>query len=100
VSTLGPVFDGTGITAEGNQDLSYFNEPTVNQKIEALGAEVDRVKVAPKYGDLDEEIMKTYAPVVPMYYDNAYMIHGSKVAGTYNSTLYACPKLTNAYVVS
>lgn len=99
-STLGVLFDGTKIVPEGNNNLAYFNDPTTNDKLKSLRAETDRGATASKYGDLDEQIMKDQAPVVPLYYLRSFLLTGSKVGGTFNDSLFANPYLANIYVKS
>jgi peptide/nickel transport system substrate-binding protein len=99
-STLNVLWNGEKIVAEGNQNLSYFNEPSINKKLDDLAKTADRSAAASKYGDLDEEIMKNYAPVIPTFYTRVYSLYGSKVGGMFNSTLYAQGNFTNVYVKS
>jgi len=100
ISTLDVLWNGEKIVAEGNQNLSYFNEPGINKKLDDLAKEPDRSKAATAYGDLDEEIMKNYAPVIPTFYTRVYSLYGSKLGGAFNSTLYAQVNFTNLYVKS
>ena len=82
-STLGVLYDGTKIVAEGNQNYSYFDQPDINGKLKALRNELDRVKAADKYGDLDEEIMTKYAPSIPLRYGRNFSIYGPSIKGTF-----------------
>jgi peptide/nickel transport system substrate-binding protein len=99
-STLDVLFNGKNIVPKGNNNLSYFDQPDINSKLTALNTEPDRVKAATEYGDLDQEIMTKYAPVIPTHYTLVYSLMGSKVGGVFNSPLYAEPNLCSAFVKS
>jgi peptide/nickel transport system substrate-binding protein len=49
-STLNVLLNGKTIVPKGNQNYSYFNEPSINQKLDDLKAEPDRAKAALGYG--------------------------------------------------
>ena len=98
-STLGVLWDGSLIVDRGNNDLSYFNEPDVVAKLKELREAPDRGKVAKDYGDLDEYIMKTYAPSIPLRNLRNFFIKGPKVGGTFVSPLYASFDVTGMYVM-
>jgi peptide/nickel transport system substrate-binding protein len=92
------LYDGRAIKDNGsNNGSSYLNAP-------ALNAEFDRVLALPvtdqgaEWGKLDEKIMKEYAPVVPLYVDVMFTIHGSKVGGLYIDSIWGSVAVTNAYV--
>ena len=96
-TVIPPVYDGREIVAEGNQNLSYLNEPSV-------GAEIDRVRTLPAaeqdagWMALDRTIMEKYAPVVPCYYDATYELHGSKVGNAFLSDAFGIISLNGIYV--
>jgi peptide/nickel transport system substrate-binding protein len=91
---------GPGITATGNNNLSYLDDSTVNDKLKALSAEPDLAKAAQGYGDLDEYIMTNLCPLIPLYYDHSYSLVGSNVGGVYLSGLWGSPSLQNVYAKS
>src|SRR5439155_1307570 len=99
-STIDVLMNGEKIVAEGNQNLSYFNEPAINAKLKTLAGETDAAKAAKGYGELDEEIMTKYAALIPVYYTKGYHMKGAKVGGTFLSPLYDQPNLTNIFVNS
>jgi peptide/nickel transport system substrate-binding protein len=99
-STLNVLLNGGLIVDKGNQNYSYFNEPTINKKLDALQTEPDRAKAATEYGDLDQEIMTKYAPLIPWGYIRYFGLHGSKIGGTFLSPLFAQPNMVNAYAIS
>ncbi|MEV6969152.1 ABC transporter substrate-binding protein [Hamadaea sp. NPDC051192] len=82
-SVLGTIMDGTKITAEGNNNYSYFNESTINDKLKTLREMQDRGAAAALYGDLDEQIMRDFAPIVPLRYGRNFTIAGPNVGGTF-----------------
>lgn len=96
-ATLNVLLNGETIVPKGNQNFSYFNEPTINSKLDALKLEPDRAKAAKEYGDLDKEIMTDFAPLIPNFYSKAFVMHGSKVV-TFVSPLYDQFNLVDAYV--
>lgn len=42
--------------------------------------------------------MKEHAPVVPLYVDVAYVVHGSKAGGVFISSVFGYPSFVNAHV--
>jgi peptide/nickel transport system substrate-binding protein len=96
-STLNVLWNGENIVAKGNQNVSYFNNPDVNAKLDKLHTESDRNKAAAEYADLDKEIMTKYAPDVPNYIIKSYVLHGSKFGGSFLSPLFSNANLVDAY---
>jgi len=92
------LFDGTLITPEGNQGLSYLNEPDINNRIHEILKETDLEKAASDWMDLDKEIMTKYAPEIPIIYDQQTTMFGSKVGGLYLSIPYGTAAFNNIYV--
>ncbi|WP_432900469.1 ABC transporter substrate-binding protein [Micromonospora matsumotoense] len=96
-SILPVLYDGRTIKAEGNSNQAYFNDP-------AVSAEIDRIQAmppadqGPEWGKLDQRIMKEYAPVVPLFVDVAYTVHGSKAGGVFISSVFGYPSFVNAHV--
>ncbi|MEV0810075.1 ABC transporter substrate-binding protein [Micromonospora sp. NPDC050200] len=92
-----PLYDGREIVAEGNNNLSYLNEP-------AVSAEIDRIRKLPAaeqdagWTALDEKIMREYVPVVPCYYDAAYELRGSKIGNAFLSDAYGILQANTIYV--
>ncbi|MEV0425958.1 ABC transporter substrate-binding protein [Micromonospora sp. NPDC050495] len=91
------LFDGRTIKAENNSDTSYVNSDEINK-------EFDRVLAMPaadqgkEWAKLDKRIMTELAPVVPLFVEQGYYLHGSKVGGIYLSSIFGYPALINAYV--
>ena len=57
-------FDGRTITDTGNTDYMYFNNSTFNAHMDAAASKLGSAR-ATAYGDLDQEFMQTYAPIIP-----------------------------------
>ena len=98
ITVIPPLFDGTGIRPTGNQNYSYLNDAGVNAKIKELASEPDRQKANAAYADLDEQIQKDLAPIIPLYYDQNYTLNGSKVGGSYLTPNYGQISFLNLYV--
>lgn len=81
-TVLGTILDGKKIKDAGNSNYAYFNEPTINDKLQKLREMVDRGKAAKEYGDLDQEIMEKFAPLVPLRYGRTFSIAGPNVGNT------------------
>ncbi|MEA2609619.1 MAG: peptide/nickel transport system substrate-binding protein [Chloroflexota bacterium] len=62
---IGVLLDGTRITPTNNQNRAMFNEPTINDRIHELSASLDPSTEA-AWNDLDVQIMRDYAPWVPL----------------------------------
>lgn len=60
------LLDGRSIQAANNVNLSYFNNPTVNQELDAA-ASLSGADRAAAYAKLDQQITNNYAPWVPFY---------------------------------
>nr|WP_296065715.1 ABC transporter substrate-binding protein [uncultured Actinoplanes sp.] len=97
-TVIPPLFDGRTITPTGNQNLSYFNDDSVNKEIDRINTITDNVERQKAWAALDKRIMTDFAPVVPTIYDNVYTIRGSKVGNAFNSDAYGYVGLTNIFV--
>ncbi|WFE94671.1 ABC transporter substrate-binding protein [Micromonospora sp. WMMD987] len=96
-SILPVLYDGRTIKAEGNSNQAYFNDPTVNAEIDRIQA-MPPADQGPEWGKLDRRIMTEYAPVVPLFVDVAYTVHGSKAGGVFISSVFGYPSFVNAHV--
>ncbi|WP_406041081.1 ABC transporter substrate-binding protein [Micromonospora sp. NBC_00898] len=91
------LFDGRTIKAESNSNTSYVNSDEINK-------EFDRVLAMPageqgkEWAKLDKRVMTELAPAVPLFVEQGYYLHGSKVGGIYLSSIFGYPAFTNAYV--
>ncbi len=91
---------GASIQAEGNVNVSLFDNAGVNAEIDRLASEPDVAKAAEGYMALDEKIMKEFAPLIPIYYDHSFSLAGSKIGGLYLSGTWGSPSLQNVWVKS
>ncbi|MBB5824436.1 ABC transporter substrate-binding protein [Micromonospora carbonacea] len=96
-SILPVLYDGRTIKAEGNSNQSYFNDPAINAEFDRILA-LEPAKQGPEWAKLDQRIMTEHAPVVPLYVDVAYNVHGSKAGGVFISSVFGYPSFVNAYV--
>ena len=92
------LFDGRNITPTGNNNLSYFNDPTVSAEIDRIQTLKESADRQAAWGALDQKIMTDFAPVIPMNYDNNYSLFGSKAGNVFVSDAYGLPGLLNTYV--
>ncbi len=91
-----PLFNSKLIAPAGNSTYSYIKEPAIDNKITEL-EKMPAKDAAPKWADLDKEIMEKYAPVIPFYYDKEYTLIGSKVGGVKLGVSSGWPEYTSAY---
>ncbi|WP_431903646.1 ABC transporter substrate-binding protein [Micromonospora carbonacea] len=96
-SILPVLYDGRTIKAEGNSNQSYFNDPAINAEFDRILA-LEPAKQGPEWAKLDQRIMTEHAPVVPLYVDVAYNVHGSKAGGVFISSVFGYPSFVDAYV--
>ena len=68
------LLDGSGIKPDNNVNLSYFNQPSWNKKIQAAAklAGAARYKA---YAKLDHDLMAGPAPLAPYINTNAQHLH-------------------------
>jgi len=67
-------------------------------KLAELRKMTDRGAAATQYGELDEQIMRTGAPVIPLRYIRNFTIAGPQVGNTWQSPLWAHWSLVTAFV--
>lgn len=51
-----------------------------------------------EWAKLDEKIMREYAPVVPLYVQVMFTLHGSRVHGVFIDSIFGSPQFVNTYV--
>ncbi|WDZ82686.1 ABC transporter substrate-binding protein [Micromonospora cathayae] len=96
-TVIPPVYDGREIAPEGNNNLSYVDDPGVS-------AEIDRIRRLPAaeqdaaWMALDQKIMRELAPVVPCYYDATYELRGSKVGNAFLSDAFGVIQVNTLFV--
>lgn len=92
-----PVFDGRNTGKKGNSTYPYFNNKSINAQIDKLSTE-KATKAAAGWAKLDKKIMTRYAPVVPVYYDKAYQLFGTKLGNVKIGQVTGWPTYYNVYV--
>jgi peptide/nickel transport system substrate-binding protein len=92
-----PLYDGRTIKDKGNQNYSYVNDSTINSEIDRIG-KLPAADQDAQWMALDKKIMETVVPVVPVWYDSTYELHGSKIGGTFLSSAYGLMDLNTIYV--
>jgi peptide/nickel transport system substrate-binding protein len=96
-SILPPLYDGATITAEGSNNVSFLNDPSIN-------AELARVQDLPadqqpaEWAKLDQRIQTDHAPAVPLFVEVSRIPTGSKLGGIFISSIFGVPSLVNANV--
>jgi len=93
-----PVFDGRAIADTGNQNLSYLNEPSVNTEIDRIN-KLPAAESGAAWADLDKKIMTDFAPVVTLFADRSYELHGSKLGGLFLSSPFGATSFDQVYVM-
>jgi peptide/nickel transport system substrate-binding protein len=75
---LNKLLDGTTIQPAHNNNISYFNDPGFNAKLQAAAklSGDDRVR---RYAELDREVMRDHAPLAPYINLNARVLVGPDV---------------------
>jgi peptide/nickel transport system substrate-binding protein len=93
-TVIPPLFSGKYIIPAGNQNYSLLNDPTINAGIDKALAEPDFDKAQQLWGQLDEDVAKQ-AATVPLRYDRAVYVRGSKVHGFYIHPLFGEPDVVS-----
>ncbi len=91
------LFDGRTIKTDNNSNTAYVNDDEINKEFDRVLA-LDPADQAKDWAKLDERIMKTRAPSVPLYVDVAYYLTGSKLGGIFISSIFGYPSFVNAHV--
>ena len=98
VTVIPPLFDGRAIAPAGNQNFSYVNMPDINARMDSVSKVTDLVAAGTQWAGLDREIMTEYAPIVPLTYERAFYLVGTRVGGAYLSPSHGLPGLTSLFV--
>ncbi|HUR13975.1 MAG TPA: ABC transporter substrate-binding protein [Mycobacteriales bacterium] len=93
-TVIPPLFDGRQIVPTGNQNFSQLNEPKVNAEMDRIAALTDLDEAAKAWGDLDETIIKDYAPIFPLLVEKAIFIVGKNVKGAFMHSFYGEPDVS------
>ena len=88
---------GPNFSTDGCCNYSYLSVPKIDQKIREIESQPAEEQ-APKWGDLDEEIMTDYYPVFIDFYTADAFLHGSKIMGMNNDEVRAMPTLGDIWI--
>ncbi|HUK96568.1 MAG TPA: ABC transporter substrate-binding protein [Gaiellaceae bacterium] len=91
------LLDGRTIQNANNDDLAYFNQPTVNAKIDAANKLTGTAR-AKAWGSLDIYTMKNYAPWAPIDNENIRDFIGPHTAGYQFSPAWGSMDLGTLYL--
>ncbi|WP_203657770.1 ABC transporter substrate-binding protein [Actinocatenispora rupis] len=94
-TVLPPLFSGTAST-DGNS-WTYLDERAVDDRIDAISAE-PTARAAGDWADLDRDIMRQYAPCVPLAYVKTLSLTGSRVHGVFQSGTSGSPLFYDAWL--
>lgn len=93
------IMDGGLINPDSVPNMSFLDEPEVNEEIDRILGIEDAEEAAAAWGALDELIMTEYYPAVITRTGGAAMIHGSRVGGMNNDPTKGSPDFPNMFVI-
>ncbi len=76
---LPPILDGRNIMPKGNSNHAQLNDPVINKRMDEIAAMTDVAAANKAWGELDQQIMETAAPMVPLVYENNVQLRGSNI---------------------
>lgn len=77
---LGPLLDGRLIQASNNSNYSYFDDRSVDRRLDVASRLVGDARDA-AYGQLDVDVMRRLAPVVPILNPNVRELVSARTTG-------------------
>ena len=86
------LLDGTKLQAANNVNISYFNSPAYNKKMQAA-ASLSGPKRLAAYGNLDIDLMKNAAPLAPILNGNNRYFTSARVGCWTFQPVLAVPNL-------
>ncbi|MDQ1654298.1 MAG: peptide/nickel transport system substrate-binding protein, partial [Cryptosporangiaceae bacterium] len=92
------LWTGVTITETGNVNVSYLTDGAIDPRIFDLRRMADRNAAAKRYAELDEQLMTTDVPMVPLFERTRNTITGPNVGGLYIDRRCGAVALVNAYV--
>jgi len=93
------IMDGGLINSDSVPNMSFLDEPEVNEEIDRVLGIEEPEEAAAAWGALDQLIVEEYYPAVIRYYDGVAMIHGSRVGNMVNDASKGQPDYTKMFVV-
>ena len=82
-----PLLDGNSITPTNNNNYASFNEPTINQQIEGMGA-VTGADRATQWNAIDQSAIGTYAAWAPLLNPSQVALMAKGFCGFVNHPVY------------
>jgi peptide/nickel transport system substrate-binding protein len=92
-TVIPPLFDGRQIVPQGNQNFSQLNVPEINAEMDRIAGLTNADEANKAWGDLDEKIMKDYAPIFPLLNDKAIFVFGKNIKGAFMHGFYGQPDM-------
>jgi peptide/nickel transport system substrate-binding protein len=92
------LWNGLTISETGNVNVSYLSDAAIYSRIIDLRIMPDRDAAAKSYAELDEQLMTTDVPMVPLFERTRNTITGPNVGGLYIDRRCGVVALVNAYV--
>ena len=82
---------------EAKNSIGMLQDKTLDAKIDAI-SDLPLDQQAAKWGELDKDIMSTYLPALPFYYDKMAIVMGTKVGGAIGDPTQGLPIFTQMFV--
>lgn len=84
-------------SVKNNQSLGQLQDAALDKKIDAV-SDLPIADQAAAWGKMDKEILETYLPLLPEYYDKTAIVMGTKVGGAVADPTMGMPLFTQLYV--
>lgn len=78
-------------------DVERFSQPSVEHRIRHIET-LPFAEQAPAWNVLDQQVMKRWVPVVPLWYGGVAMAHGSRIQGMYDDSVHGMPTWQQLWV--
>jgi peptide/nickel transport system substrate-binding protein len=94
-ATMFQLFHGRSVGR--GYSAGFLDDKSVNAEIDRLSA-LDPLKAASGWATLDQRILRDHLPVIPLGYNRAAFVVGSKLGNVVNDPVVAMPDFTLMYV--
>ncbi len=84
-------------SVKNNQSLGQLQDAALDKKIDAV-SDLPLADQAAAWGKLDKEILETYLPLLPEYYDKTAVVMGNKVGGAVADPTMGMPLFTSLFI--
>ncbi len=92
------IFDGKLVGQPGMPNQAQFDQPEINKQMNNILDTMSGEEANKAWGELDKLMMQKYYPVVLTGYTGVAYLHGSKVGGVSNSSVFGMPNFQDLYV--